>query len=647
MKDGRRQRRLLITLMALLLLTIIASNYSIVGAQEEEMPRENTVIIPFSSYNPNWDLFNPFIPVWWAYDTGAQQVMYENMFYLLSSNGTVAPWLATGWEWVDDEYKHFRLHIREGVHWSDGEPFTSADVLFTYNDILLKYGAAVAGGVWAQEWIEEVTASDDYTVDLKMKKPYPRLLWHFCTTIIGAQWYAPKHLWEAEDPTEFRFTEPIGTGPYILITNEAELKVWEKDPNWWGTEVLGYEPVPDYIVWKYMPTKEVVMMSLVNNEIDVAGGMTGPDMDMITGLNPNITSWRTEAPYFWYDPCPRTTYVNCLKYPWNNARVRKAVALFLNRTVIQDASEPGVPELQWAWSPYPGLMTFVDQSIINQYGDPFETNPQKGRQILEDELGWTRDYVDEERWVYLTENGTRMEGYTIYDTAIGRAQAMQGQLEENGIWCTIRSVTHSPSYFAQWRGGLFDILGGWECGSFADPLDTYYNFHAKHCINWTLYKETGEVEWIAPIGEPTDSHHHNSMRWINFEFSELVDELETVPSDSTRGKEILKELQRIYIEEVPTLPTYQGGSLISFNHMYWTNWPSEENPYTGPDMHWGYTKFMFIAKGDYGIQAVEREEPEPGPGPTGVPMEITIAAVVVGVVVAAGITAVVLRRPRA
>lgn len=577
---------------------------------QEEYPREKTLVIAFPHpKNPNWDLFNPFIPVWWAYDIGSCQFMYEYLAYGLLSNGTIVPWLATGWEFVDEEYKEFRIHLREGVHWSDGVPFTADDIVFTVKDILLKYGPQVSGGSWALEWIEDAIKEDDYTVLIKWKKPNPRAWMWITTGIIAAQWFAPKHIFETvEDITEFKFSDPIGTGPYKLKYKSDELYIWEKDPNWWAREVLGYEQIPDYIVFKYYPSKEARMMALLNGEVDVIRGLTGPEIEMLKTTFPNLVVWSLEKPYYFPDPCPRTLYVNCQKYPFNNPKVRKAISLFIDKLAVQEVAEPGAGAgAKYAWATYPGLMKYVFDDIVEEYGSYVEYNPEKGHQILE-ELGWHRDADG----VYVTENGTRMEGLIIYGGA-DPASAIQLQLAENGIMCTVKPTIHDPAFFATWRAGLWDILVGWECGSSLDPLATYMNFHAKHIINWTLYKETGQIEWIAPIGVPTDSHHHNSMRWLNLTFSELVDQLAMVPSDSPEGIEILRQLQIIITQEQPTIPVWQGGSNVVMSNLYWTNWPNKDNPYTGPDIHWGYAKFWVVARPDspYGIRPAEVVTPPP------------------------------------
>src|SRR5690606_9255757 len=73
--------------------------------------------------------FNPLVP-----DAlrPTQFGVFEPLFVYATSNGEITPWLATDWSFNDDSTE-LTFNIREGVSWSDGEPFTADDVAFTFN----------------------------------------------------------------------------------------------------------------------------------------------------------------------------------------------------------------------------------------------------------------------------------------------------------------------------------------------------------------------------------------------------------------------------------------------------------------------------------------------------------------------------------
>lgn len=74
-----------------------------------------------------------------AHETSTTQ--YTNQFLrglvtIHPTTGALTPELATGWD-ISDDGLEVVFHLREGIKWSDGEPFTSADIMFTYNDLIL------------------------------------------------------------------------------------------------------------------------------------------------------------------------------------------------------------------------------------------------------------------------------------------------------------------------------------------------------------------------------------------------------------------------------------------------------------------------------------------------------------------------------
>lgn len=593
---------------------------NIIKVGQLELPREKTVIINFPhGLNPNWDVFNFLMPVWWAYDIGSVSFMFESAFLCILSNGTVVPWMAESYEYLEN-YMKLRLRYKEGIKWQDGTPFTADDVVFTW-DIMLQYGEQVSGGPYAREWIEAVYKEDDRTVLFVFKKPNPRF--HHQLTAYGF-WgglVVPKHIFDGKDPTTFKFSDPIGTGPYKLIHKEQELYIWQKDPNWWGKKYFG-EPVPEYIVYKYVPAKDVKMMMLANHELDVCRDLLSEDYEAVKIMNPNVTAWRDEPPYFFPWICPGAFYLNCQKYPWNNPLVRRAISLFINKTKVQEAANPRAgPPVEWFWASFPSMMKYVPKDVIEKYGSPVEYNPAKGHAILES-LGWRRG----EDGIYVTENGTRMENIIIYGYDIN----IITDLVENGFGVISKPTTHAPAFFATWRAGTWDMLIAWDCPGVSDPYFAYNNMHSK---------------WVKPIGEPVASHHTNAMRWVNATFDALVDELATIPSDSPRGLEILRQLAIIYIQEQPTIPTIQSVLTYVFDNYYWTNWPSEKNPYSDPFTH-AATAVLWTLN----IRPVERKPPlkevPAAPVAVGVPTEIVIVAVVASAVIAVGATAAIMRRQR-
>ena len=143
--------------------------------------------------------FNPYLP-----NTaqglmfspgGSPGFIYEPLVQVNTVDiGKDIPWLAKSWEW-SNENKTFTVHLQTGVTWSDGKPFSSADVVFTYQ-MLQQYPALNAGGVPNAT----LNAPDANTVVFTFDQPSQQLF----TNIVGAP-IVSQHVWSTVgDPTKDR-----------------------------------------------------------------------------------------------------------------------------------------------------------------------------------------------------------------------------------------------------------------------------------------------------------------------------------------------------------------------------------------------------------------------------------------------------------
>ena len=167
--------------------------------------------------------------------------------------------LAESWE-ISDDLLTYTFHLREGVNWHDGEPFTSADVQWTVQSIL-DYGE----GANAYEYVsmvDSIECPDDYTVVFHLNTP--------CATFVNncANYYGfdilPKHLYEGTDvDTNPYNAAPVGTGPFKYV--ESELGSYcrlEANPDYYGDG-----PYLDEIVFTFVPDETTAMTSLEAGEV--------------------------------------------------------------------------------------------------------------------------------------------------------------------------------------------------------------------------------------------------------------------------------------------------------------------------------------------------------------------------------------------
>ncbi|WP_073949807.1 ABC transporter substrate-binding protein [Streptomyces kebangsaanensis] len=138
------------------------------------------------------------------------------------------PALASSLPQVGNGGLTYTYTLRDGVKFSDGEPLTSADVVFTYRTIL--DGKTNNTSRSELDSIKEVRADGDDKVVFTLKYPYAPFAGRTVLPIV------PEHIAGGQDPNTGSFnTEPVGTGPYVLTGwSKGEKLVFKANPGYWG-----------------------------------------------------------------------------------------------------------------------------------------------------------------------------------------------------------------------------------------------------------------------------------------------------------------------------------------------------------------------------------------------------------------------------
>src|SRR5579864_2173568 len=135
-------------------------------------------------------------------------IVYEPLVYdnLLTDKKT--PWLASAYQWSSDG-KALTFTIRPGVQWSDGQPFTADDVIFTFN--LLKQNSALD---LQSDWTVLSSVTKEGTDKVVMTFQSSAVPYFY--QVAGQTAIVPQHIWSAiKDPTS-KVDKPVGTGPFTM-----------------------------------------------------------------------------------------------------------------------------------------------------------------------------------------------------------------------------------------------------------------------------------------------------------------------------------------------------------------------------------------------------------------------------------------------
>ncbi len=270
-----------------------------------------------SSFNPNV-----------AMDEGAAFVNFQvfNSLVFMSADQQVKPDLAESWSYNADATE-LTFKLREGVKWHDGEPFTSADVKWTFENIISQAGTLSSN----LGTVASIEAPDDFTVVFKLSAPDSTLLANL--TWFGGS-ILPKHIFEGTDwMANPAAQNPIGTGPFKFVSMQAGVSV-ELEAN---KDYFGEGPYLDRLVFQIIPDPDTEYQMWQNGEIDYMYNSI-PGVDRAKYENNADYTVRFNL------ACNRNYFTfNFAKEdnPFLDVRMRQAFDLALNRQQILDTGLKG------------------------------------------------------------------------------------------------------------------------------------------------------------------------------------------------------------------------------------------------------------------------------------------------------------------
>ncbi len=243
------------------------------------------------------------------------EVVYANIFEGLTridASGAVQPALAESWT-VSDDGLTYRFTLRPGVVFHDGSAFDSADVVFSLERAMAADSVNAQKGLF--EAIASVAADGPQGVTIQLERPTGQLLFNLGwgdAVIVGAETAATNK------------SQPVGTGPFVFKRwvkgDRVEL---DRFPGYWG------EPVAlARATFKVIPDPAAATAALLAGDVDAFANFPAPEAMAQFEGDPRfaVEIGSTEG--------ETILSINNAKPPFDDKRVRQAVAHTLNRAAI-------------------------------------------------------------------------------------------------------------------------------------------------------------------------------------------------------------------------------------------------------------------------------------------------------------------------
>ena len=287
----------------------------------------------------------------------------------------VEPALATSYEQTSPTV--WRFHLRQGVKWQDGSPFTAADVVFSFHRVTGK-NSALSPEVAA---VKDLRKIDDVTVDVETKQPDPILPSELTNMpIMSEAWCTRNNAVEnvvVGSGDNYALRNAMGTGPFRLGVREPDRRSeLLRNVEWWDKPEHNLDRA-EFMIIGSAPTR---VAALLSGEVDMIYSVPPQDMGRLAhtpGLK-LIQGPELRTIYLGMDQArPELLFSNVKgKNPFQDLRVRQAFALAIDEDAIAQRVMHGNARPTWLmWGP--GINGF--NPAMNQRP---KADPARARQLL-------------------------------------------------------------------------------------------------------------------------------------------------------------------------------------------------------------------------------------------------------------------------
>ena len=372
---------LLITIIAFTAMTITACNPTQLKTNAAQVPQLVTSILSDpKTFNAALSSESPNI---FGYT-------YEGLLTQNPIDGKIEGVLAQSWEISPDKTK-ITFTMREGLKWSDGQPLTVDDVVFTYNDIYLNENIPTDTRdvlrVGKDRKLPTVKKIDNRRVEFSVPEPFRPFLLNTGASIL------PAHILEKSVKTknkdgklEFLSKWGVDTPPEQLIVNgpyklerydTSQRVIFRRNPYYWRKDAQGKpQPYIERIVWQIVESTDTSLLQFRSGDLDTIG--VSPDYFSLLKVQEKQGNFRI----YNGGPSSSTSFISFnlnkgkrknqplvdpIKSKWfNNVQFRQAVAYAIDRQTMLNNT-------------FRGLGTPQDSPISVQ--SPYFLSPEQGLKV--------------------------------------------------------------------------------------------------------------------------------------------------------------------------------------------------------------------------------------------------------------------------
>ncbi|HET7465220.1 MAG TPA: ABC transporter substrate-binding protein [Candidatus Dormibacteraeota bacterium] len=472
-------------------------------------------------------------------------ILYEPLVYDNLLNDRKTPMLASDYKWSSDN-KTLTFTIRSGVKWSDGQDFSAADVVYSFN-LLKQHPELDLQSDWTV--LSDVQPQGTDKVVMTFSQPAVPNFYQ----IAGQTAIVPQHIWTTySDPTTQKVDKPVGTGPFTMSACTGQNIQFTRNPNYWQ---------------KGLPHLQTVNYpAFLDNDpanAFLAAGQAQWGGQYIPNIDTYYVAKDPQHNHYWFPPIDNINiWFNTTIAPLDNKLVRQAIAYSINRDDVSKKGESGYePAGNQTGVLSPTFDSWIDKSQSDKYAYKF--NPTKAASLLQ-QAGFTKGGDG----IYADSSGKKLS-FSIIDIAgytdwVASVQVIQDNLKQVGIELKADNLD-SQAYFDKLFNGDFQLAYG--------SLNTSPGPTPYYELRNTLHSGT-----TAPIGQSAAGDYG---RYKNSAVDTLLDQFGAT-ADSGKQHDIIKQVEAVMLEDVPVIPVTEGVAWYQYSTKDFAGWPTKDDPYAAP-----------------------------------------------------------------
>jgi peptide/nickel transport system substrate-binding protein len=351
------------------------------------------------------------------------------------------------------------------------------------------------------------------------------------------------------NPVTYTNPDPIGTGPYLLKSFSPQLYVFDRNPHFWQPG----KPSINEIRYPSFNSNTSADLLLSQGSVDWTGLFT-------PNVNKTFVSRDPAHNHYWFPPNNVVTlYLNLTKYPFNTLAVRQAISAAIDRNKLYNVGEGGYePPAHPTGLVLPANKNFLSPTYAKA---SFAVDTAKVASLLQG-AGFRKGNDG----IYVDKSGNRLafninvvSGWTDWVTD---SQILASNLQAAGMDVKVNTISFN-AYYGSLQTGTFDTAISWT-----SPGPTPY----------FLYNSMLASTNTAPIGQPATS---NFERWRDPTTDRLLQQYTSSPNPAVQ-QEAIAGIQKIMVEQLPTIPLIYGATWYEYSTAHFVGWPDQQHPYAMP-----------------------------------------------------------------